>query len=315
MLIKRVSIGDMFGWIGNTFSMVFGNAGTMFGAGFLMLVVVVLMMVPSFFVMGPWMMMDPAAGTIPDISQMLPRLGIFYALMLVLNLAVMPPLIIGWMRLMRDVDERRGSGAFTIFESFSDTRAWLAGIRFSLLTIVLAVVLVGAFVALFWSSGSAFFAQIAAAQAAQAAGLAPPAGSFPAGLFAGYFLFIFVLMFLQFAYFLGMTELALRGGTASGALSGALRALLSNAVQLVMWAIILFVIGVVVMLVVGLLLGLVIAALAAISPSFVMVVMIALYVPFLLLIYPLMHAGAYVSWKDMLGSDAASVGADGEVAA
>jgi hypothetical protein len=303
MLIKRVSIGDMFGWIGNTFGMVFGNAGTMFGAGFLMLVVVLLMMVPSFFVMGPFMTMTPAAGAAPDMSQLLPRMGFFYGLMLVLNLVLMPPLVLGWMRLMRDVDESRGSGPLTIFHVFSDTPAWLVGIRLSLLTIVLAVVVVGVFVALFWTSGSAFFAQATAAAAAKAAGLPPPEGSFPLGLFAGYFLFIFVVMFLQFAYYLGMTELALRGGTATGALSGALRALLSNAPRLVMWGIILFVLGFVLVLVLGLLLGLIIAALAAISPNILMVVMFALYVPFLLLMYPLMHASAYVSWKDLLGSD------------
>lgn len=315
MPIKRVSVGDMFGWIGSSFRMVFGNPGTMFGAGFLMLVAVVLMMLPGMLVISPWMAMAPTTGAVPDMSQLLPRLGIFYGLILILNLVLMPPLIIGWMRLMRGVDMQQGPGPTTIFHSFSDTPAWLAGIRLSLLTIVLGVVLVVAFVALFWSSGSAFFAQVAQAQAAQSAGLPAPAGGFPTGLVIGYFLFLLAAGFLQFAYFLAMTELALRGGSASAALSAGLRAVLVNLLGLLLWVLILAVLGFVVALLLGLLLGLVMAALAAISPNLMMVGMIALYVPFLLLMYPLMHAGTYAAWKDMLGGDSASSTAQGEVAA
>ena len=48
-------------------------------------------------------------------------------------------------------------------------------------------------------------------------------------------------------------------------------------------------------------------ALTMISPMAATVGIVLIYVPILLLVYPLMHAGAYLAWKDVLG-DAASSG-------
>ena len=301
MNARRVAIGDMFGWIGKTFSMLFANPGTLFGASALMLVVVVLTMLPVFFVMGPMFAMAP--GSTPDIEGLLPRILTAYAVMLVLYLILMPPLILGWMRLARDLDQGRSPGATGLFQVFSDSGLWLAGLRLNLLVLLLVVVGFALFAAVFWTSGSAFFAQAAEAQAARAAGMEPAAQGFPAGLVLAYFAFLFVMCFFQFASFLGYTEMAVRGGGAINALSAGLRAVASNFLGLLLWIIVVGIVSFLAILLVMFLVGLLTAVLMAISPGLGVAVIFALEIPLILLMYPLMHVGTYVAWKDMLGGD------------
>jgi hypothetical protein len=309
MIIKRVAVGDMFGWLGKTFSLVLAHPGAMCGAAILMLLAALAMSLPTFFVIGSMMTLTP--GVPPDVEQFWLRILIAYNLVLLLNLVLMPPLVIGWMRMVRDLEQGRPAGALSIFRPFADRPVWISGIGLALLTLLAVVVLVAVLLALFWIPGSAFFAHVAELKAAQAAGLDAPA------IIAAYLLFGMFGVLIQFACMLGLVELALRGGGAVQALTGALKAVARNALGLWIWTLVVGITAFVFIVIIGVVVGMLIVAVAAAAPSAATFVGMLLYVPMALIMYPLMHAGCYVAWKDMLGSDAAADTGqeDGEMAA
>jgi uncharacterized protein YneF (UPF0154 family) len=61
---------------------------------------------------------------------------------------------------------------------------------------------------------------------------------------------------------------------------------------------------VVALIIVGLILGVIIAALSFIHPAIGMAVALAIYIPVVLCLYPLMFAGHYFVWKSILGDGA-----------
>ena len=306
MTARHVPLGAMYRWISGALRLLFAHPGPLLGASALMLLAIVLMSAPSLLVMGP--LMSHPGQTPESLAAIgLGRVAWMYGVMLVLNLALMPPLVLGWFRLLHALDVGGGGRALDLLAPFRDSASWLRGVGYTLLAMLVGLLLVGLFAAAFWTPLTAFMAQASANQAALAAGLSPSPPDFPGSLVLGYFVFIVVLGLFQLAYFIGFAELALRPTSVTASLGTAVAGVGRNLLRLLAWVISLMLAGLVAMLVIGLLLGLVLMALTMISPMAATVGIVLIYVPILLLVYPLMHAGAYLAWKDVLG-DAASSG-------
>ncbi|MEO8160706.1 MAG: hypothetical protein ABI588_04745, partial [Arenimonas sp.] len=153
------------------------------------------------------------------------------------------------------------------------------------------------------------FTGLLAMQAAQlAAGASgqpppPPDMALLGGIFLMYAVMLPVMFLLQFVYMIGLAEVSLRSTPVLVAFKDALAAVLRNALKLLVFLFVLGIVAVVVMFVLVLVVVLVVAAASLVSKTLGLVLAVLLYVPILLVMYPLLFASNYVAWKSMLGSE------------
>jgi hypothetical protein len=113
----------------------------------------------------------------------------------------------------------------------------------------------------------------------------------------------------------GLAEVSLRDTPVLVAFKDACMSVLRNSLKLLLFVFVLTVVGVMVMFAVGLVVALVLVAAAFISQALSMVLMVLLYIPLLLVLYPLMFAGHYQAWKDLLDGDAPAPADDSGIVA
>jgi hypothetical protein len=100
---------------------------------------------------------------------------------------------------------------------------------------------------------------------------------------------------------IAFNEIALRPTGVIQALGNAFAGLLRNVHKLFVFGFCLFVAFILLVLVLGVVFGLIGAALSLLGPKSTMIGFFLLEIPFLLVLYPLMFAGAYCMWKSFLG--------------
>lgn len=304
MQARSVSLGAMFAWIPATFAWFKHRFGTLMGASALTLLLGIALAAPMYAVMFASMpaMGRGVPGAAPVVPAEMTMFWVAYAATMLVALLVFPPLMAGWFRLARDVDGGSAASATQILHPYRDGALWGRTLAFALLAFLVYLVVIGLFAAAFYGAIVEFIAQTQAQQAAIAAGQRPEP-YFPVALMFGYLLFLPVMVVLQFVYMLGFAEVSLRPTAPLTALRAAFGGVARNLGKLVL---LLLVVGMglsIVMMVVVLLLVLVMAVLSLVSPVLGAVAMLALYLPFVLLMYPLMFGGHYFMWKDMLGDD------------
>jgi hypothetical protein len=308
MSARSVGLGSMFGWIPSTFGMVKRNFGAMSVASILNLLAILLLMAPMFYVMyrafasGMGAMANPA---MPFGGADLETIGWIYGFMMLAGLLLLPPMMAGWFRLCENADRGAHVRGSDIFRPYADIPLWLRLIGFVLLICALYL-LVG--VLLFLAFRGVFMQFVAMQAAQQAAMMGGAAATPPSMAVIGHMLLaevviLPVMLLLQFVYMVGLAEVSLRSTPVLVAFKDALATVLRNSLKMLVW---LFVVGIgfiVVMFVLGLVFALVGAVLSMISPGLMAVLMMLLYVPLLLVMYPLMFSGYYVAWKSLLGSE------------
>jgi hypothetical protein len=131
----------------------------------------------------------------------------------------------------------------------------------------------------------------------------PPSMDVLGGIFLMYAVMLPLMFLLQFVYMVGLAEVSLRSTPVLVAFKDSCVAVARNSLKLLLFMLALMFVGGVLAFVVGLVLALLIAATAFISQTASIVLLVALYIPILLVIYPLMFAGHYVVWKSMLGDE------------
>jgi hypothetical protein len=305
MSVQSVSIGSMFGWIGDTFRLFKRNFSGLLAASGVTLAVFVAIFLPMWLVMLatlPGIMTPGAApgGGLPMAGD----LGLFYAMYgfsILLSLALFPPLLVGWFRLCRDLDQGTPVRGLDILKPYRDRPLWFRSLRFALLAFVIYLAIIALCVLAFWTPIAAFMQQAALQQAATLAGTTPAPPAFPAGLVLGYFTILAVAVLFQFFYMLGFAEISLRPATVADAMKQSAVGVGKNALKLLV-----FLVGaalglLVVFLVVALAVTVLAMLLAMISAKLMMVAIFLLYVPIALCMYPLMFAGHYFVWKSVLG--------------
>jgi hypothetical protein len=301
MQARNVSLGAMFAWIPATFRWFERGSVTLMGASAVMLVASLALSVPMYAVMFATTGWHPLSGTAQPLAGQPTLFWIVYGLSIVVSMLVYPPMVSGWFRLARDIDVGAPVAATQILQPYRDPVTWMRSLVFVGLAFLVFLLVFGVFAAAFYQPAIEFWAHAQAQQAAIAAGLPPPQTAFPFVLFAAYLLFVFTLGILQLAVLVGFAEVALRPTPALAALRLGLVGVLRNLPKLLVLLFVLFLAMLVVMLVVVLLLMIVVAVTSMISPKLAVVVMGLLYIPVLLVVYPLMFGGHYFIWKDMLG--------------
>jgi hypothetical protein len=308
MSTQNVSVGARFGWIGASFGLFKRHFATFIGASAIMLALVLAAMVPAGLAMYSSvarMAAASAAGGVPPLGADMGGFWLSYGLAMLVFLLGFPPMLIGWFRLCRELDQGRPARATDILAPYRDGGLWWRSLKFVLVAMalyLLVLVLVGlAFAGPF----SAFMQETAAQKAAALAGAAPVQPHITAALVLGYFAFLAIALLLQFVYMVGFAEIALRPTRTLGAMRLAAAGVARNALKLFLF---LFCIGLaflVACVVAGIALGALFALLAMLQPAAAMLVGAVCYLLVLLCMYPLMFAGHYLVWKSMLGDGVA----------
>jgi len=235
-----------------------------------------------------------------------------YAITIVAALLLLPPLVIGWNRLCRNLDQGNAASALDILQPYRDGPLWLRSLGFVLLAVAMYVLLIGLFGLAFFSQISELMQQAAAQQAAALAGVAPAPPSFSPVLLLAYFILIGALVSLQFVHMVGFAEVSLRDTSVIQAMKRGLGGVLRNALKLLVFLFCFGLLAGTILVVVAVVLGLVFTLLMLLSPTLATAVAVLLYVAFLVCMYPLIYASHYFVWKSMLGDDASSPVEDGD---
>lgn len=299
MTARSVSLSTMFGWIGDTFRLVFRNPGPMLGAGALTIGLFLLLFVPIYGAM-VYSMVRGAAGGVPFGGDMT-LFWTVYAIAILAGILLAPPILLGWFRLCERVDRGAGGRATDILRPYGDGQAWRRGIGAGLLGALLYLVAVGLVTLAFWSSMSGFVEQVLAQQAATLAGTPVTPQPPPAGFFLAYVCVVVVMCALQVVYLAMFSEIALRPTPVVAALLGALHGVGRNLLKLMLFGLCLILIAFVSVLLFGLVVALVLFVASLLGKVLAFVLAGVLYLALLLLIYPLMFASGYLAWKSLLG--------------
>jgi hypothetical protein len=302
MQARSVSLGAMFAWIPATFRWLGRRTATLMGASLILLLAVIVLFTPMYAVMFATMPMGAAGG--PPINPMAGQSTLFwvlYAATIGVSMIVFPPMMAGWFRVARDVDAGVETSAAQILSPYRDPALWGRTVVFGLLAFALYMTLMAVFAGAFYQPVMRFMASVEMQQAALAAHQTPPPPDFPLVLIPAYFLFLGSMLLMQFIYMLGFAEVALRPTSALAALRLAIAGVLRNVFKLALLLIVVFIGAMVVLMIFAVLLALVMVVLSLMSPVLGAIVVFALYVPLILVMYPLMFGGHYFVWKDILG--------------
>ena len=316
MSVQSVSIGSMFGWIVDSFGLLKRKFGSLLLASAVTLVLGLLMILPMWLLMFVSMKQAVASGAMTSgampMAANMPLFFAMYAITLVIGLLLFPPLLVGWFRLCRDIDQGNPVRGLDIVKPYRDSQLWFRSLRFALLAFLIYIAVFGVFAVAFSGVIFGFMQQVAAQQAAAISGATPVAPHFPAAFVLAYFGFIGLALLLQFVYMLGFAEISLRPTTTVEALKLALAGVFRNALKLVVFLFCALTLFSIVLFIVALLLGLVIWLASLIHPALSILIALMFYLPFLLCMYPLMFAGSYFVWKSILaGETSAAVTAGG----
>lgn len=307
MSAQSVSIAAMFGWVVDSFKLLKKNIRGFMSAGFITLVLGILMSVPMLLVMAFNMMDAMKNGGMANAGlPMAGNMTMFYAayaITIVISLFLFPPILVGWFRLCQNLDHNNAASGFDILKPYKDKQLWLRSIGFALLALVIYAAVFGLFALAFGGVISEFMQQVQAQQLAAMTGATPAPPSFPLAFFFAYFGFLAVAIFLQFVYMTGFVEISLRDTSVVASMKLAAVGVFKNALQLIVFLFCLFIAAMIFFMIIGLILVLIVAALSFIHPVIGAVFGGILYFIFLLCIYPLMFASHYFVWKSILGAN------------
>ena len=315
MRARNVPFGSMFGWIPATFRLVSGNFGAMAVATILTLLFGLLMAAPMF----GWMIHSLKGLGSPGVPQPQEMTGfwITYAITIVVGIVLGPPLLAGWFRLCRDADRGAAVSGAQVLAPYTDAALWPRVLVFVLLGTLMYAAVFGLLFLVFGGAFTGLMAMQAANEAALRAGQSPPPPDMAllAQMMLMYVVMLPTLFVLQFVYMVGLAEVSLRPTSPVAAFTEAFKGVLRNVFKLLLLLFIVGAIAGVVMTILVLVFGLLAMGLAFISPILAMIVMGLVYVALLMVMYPMMFAGNYFVWKDMVGDDPPQAIDPGSVAA
>jgi len=311
MIARSVGLGPMFGWIPATFRLVSRNFGAMTVATVLTFLLGCLMALPMLLAVFKSLSGLGAPG-VPVAPPDMTFFWVMYGVTILVGLALGPPLMAGWFRLCDAADRGVRPSGRTVLSPYRDSGTWVRLVGLVLLASLLYLALFGLAFLVFRGA----FSEIAAMQAAQLAGAqpAPPSPAMLGSIFLMYVVMLPLLFLLQFVYMIGLAEVALRSTGPVQAFLGALQAVGRNAFKLLLLMLCLTMGFGAVFGVVAVVFAILAAVLALVSPVLMGAAIALLYVVLLLVVYPLMFAGNYYAWRDLLGDGVPPV-APGAVAA
>lgn len=305
MSARSVSMGAMFGWVSDTFGLVKRHFGAMSVASLLTICAGVLFALPIMLVMFKTV---PMTGAVDPTNPVAMDMGLFltvYVGVIVVALVLVPPLLAGWFRLIESADRGAEARGTSIFQPYGDFPTWRRLVGFMLLAMLMYFAVFAVVALAFGGVFTDLVAMQAAQNAALLSGQTPPTPDMSViGRILLMYVFVLpVMLLLQFVYMLGLAEVSLRPTPVLVAFKDAFAGVLRNSLKLLLFMFVLGMVVGVVFSIIVLVLVLVVAALGMISKSLAAVAIVLMYIPILLVMYPLMFAGHYMVWKSMLGSE------------
>lgn len=292
MTTRTAGIGAGWRWLMGAINLGSRNAGAIFGAAALILVVG---LVPSIL-----QAVAQALGQSPLLAVAVMVVVIAYSLF------VMMPLGAGFYRLIHASEAGQPARATSIFGVFGDRALVLRVVGLGL-----ALMLLGFIIGLVMSLvlGTDFVSGLAGwMQALETMDpenpVMPPA---PEGL--GLFVALAVLfgIFFSGVYMIAFGQVALGGRKAGAAFTDGVVGTFKNVLPLVLLALVCIVLGVIALVVFGLVAGVLMLVGSMVSPLLGMVLLLPVYLALLLAIYVIGFGVGYYMWRDVCaGPDAAS---------
>lgn len=290
MTTRTAGIGAGWRWLMGAINLGSRNAGAIFGAAALMLVVG---LVPS--------ILQAIVGQTGSAGLAMLVLGVTVAFWLL----VMLPLAAGFLRVIHAAESGQTARATAIFEVFGD-RALVLRMAGLGLVLMLLVFIIGVVMSL--AVGQEFVAQLAGWVQAlegidQENPVLPP---LPAGL--GTFIALAVLfgIFFSGVYMLALGQAALGGRGVSAAAGDGFIGTFKNVLPLALLALTWLVLGFVLLLVLGLVAALVAVVASLVHPVLSVVLLLPLYLGLILLLYVVSFGVNYFMWRDVCGGQEAA---------
>ncbi len=319
MSVQSVGMTAMFGWVTDSFRLLRKNIFALMSASVMTLIFAIALCIPMWTVMMSGMMESMKTGAVPmggmGMGFDTTLFYIVYAITIIISLLLMPPLVVGWIRLCRNIDRQQTAGAFDIFKPYKDGGVWLRSMGFAFLAFLIYAGLFGLLALVFGGAITDYMQQMQQMQLAALSGAPPPPFS-PAlflGVFVGYFVILVLALSLQFIYMTGFVEVSLRDTSAIQAMKLAAQGVLKNALKLTVFVFCLFVAAMFVFTIFAFVLAIVVAVLSFLHPVLGAVIGGVFYIAFLLCMYPLIFAGHYFVWKSILGGDDSALSSDPSV--
>lgn len=292
MTTRAMGPGAGFDWLKRGVNLGTNNPKAVFGAAAWLLLVALVPTIVQLVLQNGLGMTDPAV--------MLGLVGFS----LLYSLVVMPPLFVGFLRVIRDAEHGKDIRASSLFDGYRD--APLRAIGWMLLMLLGAVVLFGAILMVF--GGTAFLAQLGEMLfAMETAGVDAPAQvpTLPDGFGTVFGLMLVASIFFNGVYAISLGQVALGGRAPVGAFADGLTGAIKNLLPLLVLFVIVLVLGLVLALVLGLIVMLLMLVGSLVHPALGVVLAAPVYLAAMLALYVVMFGVAYHMWRDVCGGDAA----------
>ena len=292
MTTRALGAAAGFGWLKNAVNLGRNNPKAIFGGAALLMVVAVVAMVLAALAMG-LVVAIVGEGLGGTIAGML--------LMMVVLLAVMGMLSVGYLRLIDAVESGRPARAFDVFAGFGDVAASLRMIGLMVLLTIVQNLLMVALLSVFAAGVIDWYMQAMQASMAGTPDLAMM--QLPAGIGLAYLVMILIGMVFFGVQSVGFGQVALRGRGVFGAMgngfAGAFKNLLPLLVMLLTYFVAIIVVGIAAFLLV-MLVGLLANAVGAWVG---IVIGVPLYLAFVLMLVVVGFGAMYHLWRDVCGGD------------
>lgn len=292
MTTRAMGPGAGLDWLKRGVNLGNNNPRAVFGAAALLLLVALVPTIVQLVVQNGLGMTDP--------TVMFGLIGFS----LLYSLLVMPPLFVGFLRVIRDAEHGRDIRASSLFDGYRD--APLRAIGWMVLILLAAIVLFGGLLIGF---GGAFLEQLGSAfMAMETAGADAPAQvpTLPEGFGTLFGLMLVVSIFFNGVYAISLGQVALGGRGPLGAFADGVTGSIKNLLPLLVLFVIVLVLGLVLVLVLGLIIMLLAMVGSLIHPALGLVLAAPVYLGAMLALYVVMFGVAYHMWRDICGDDAAA---------
>lgn len=304
-MIRSVAASAGVDWMKDAINLGRGNPRALFGGAALAVVAMVAMMFGIGIVQG-LLVATVGTGTAMVLGM---------ALSMVAVVVVGSMLMVGFLRLVDDVESGRPTGAGRVFAGFSDIGTSLRVIGFSLLLTLLQYLVLGLLLAVLARDTLGWYAQMMTMS--DPATMDPSMMVLPDGLGIATLVSIVVGLVMYGVQSIGACQIALRGRGVFAAIGDGVSGTFRNLLPLVVLLMVMIA-ALIAVAVVGVILALVVGMLAKLAGAWLGVVLgVPLYLGFMLVLCVVAVGIAYHLWRDICGGaddarvpvEAASVGA------
>lgn len=299
MEIKKISLSDLFAWLLASFRLIGNNPGKYSLASLLSLSVMLVLVVGITLAMTAVFgggLAATASQQPPSLDAILP----LYSGLFLVAILMAPPFMGGWLLFCQKLANGGDAQVKDLFAGFGDKPRWRKLVIYSVLSIALYLLIHVLYFGICLAAGvsSADFQRVLEAQ------MQNDTNAF-SGLSTAFWLayagLLFLGFFLQTLFMLGFTQAALTDSTAGDALKAGIAGTLKNLPSLALFLLIALLVGFLALMALIVILVLIAGLLAFLNQSLAMLFGAAVYLAFILYLYPLMFTFQYYSWQGILG--------------